>query len=137
MDALEVWREIQEAARGHRPDVRRVATMEPGDVVRQGDVYLTCVAALPAGLRRARDGQLALGSTQGSRHVLRGDAARIGWPPASRSPLQGPYIDSPEERVYVAHPEHGHLDLPPGRYSVTYQRDYAREREAELRPVVD
>jgi hypothetical protein len=50
-----------------------IATLSPGDVVCQGDRYITCVEAesrggVPAGTR-----QLAPGSSQGARHFAEGD----------------------------------------------------------------
>lgn len=154
--AAEVFSAITEAAKSHKPDVRRFATMKPGEFVRQGDIYAirvgdgdawaesiidndlrSAVLAARAGASRIpNDGQLALGTTQGSRHCLDGNVRCIRWF-ESNDPRVGPSVLSPSERVRIPHPEHGHLDLPPGEYQITYQRDYTRERAEEIRRVAD
>lgn len=112
-----------------------------GDVVRQGDLYLVCLEALPAGGERAPR-QLAPGETQGSRHVAAGEcvvhrpasaaavaqliktACRGAEVPAE---LVGPLVECLGETT-IEHPEHGHRILPAGSvWAVVYQRAFGEE----------
>jgi hypothetical protein len=136
MNATEIIAQITKQAESHKPDVRRVASMAVGEVARQGDVYLTRVDASHKRGKAISDRQLAPGTTKGSRHILATPEAKL-YAPAEPGPLTGPVVDSPTRRVYVEHPEHGHLDLPLGCYQTTYQRDYAKERADEVRRVAD
>lgn len=134
--AIEVMSQIEEAAKSHQPDVRRAATMKVGEVARQGDVYLERIEGPLGDWKATKERQLAPGTSKGSRHVVAASVdCRILEAPG-RDPLQGPCIIS-KSRLLVEHPEHGHLDLPPGCYAVSYQRQYARERAEELRRVQD
>lgn len=109
-----------------------------GEAVRQGDVYLTRLADLPDDRGAATDNrQLAPGSTRGSRHIVAAQSdVTITAPPKGSTVLVGPVIES-RSRLLVEHPEHGHIDLPPGIYQTSFQRDYARERAEEIRRVQD
>lgn len=100
----------------------------PGDTFRQGDLYLTLLEKVPEGAVPVRlpAGQLAPGTTQGSRHCLDSLRGVRVYELASPTPLDGPILDLAEERT-VEHPEHGHVQLPPGVYGVTYQRQFAEE----------
>src|SRR5262245_31926468 len=73
----------------------------------QGDLYFAKLTCLP----KARHpwpwmhGQLAPGTTQGSRHVV--DLAQVRlWVLATPTPLDGPIIEAPHGCV-ITHPEHG------------------------------
>lgn len=134
--ATEVLSEIQSAAAETRPDVRRVATMKPGEYARQGDVYVTRLNELPELGKPYEGRQLAPGTSKGSRHVVALSVDADLFDVVQPGPLDGPIIDA-KSRLLIEHPEHGHLDLPPGVYAVTYQRDYARERADEIRRVAD
>jgi hypothetical protein len=144
---------IAASAEQATPEVRHLPTMAVGEFVRQGDVYLIRIASLPPGFdRETKDRQLAPGTTQGSRHVLRDSAGlalrtraaqaisstlrawlakqpAIGRERAERMiPAQiGPAITSPE-RLLLEHPEHAHKDLPAGDYLCLYQLDFAEQR---------
>ncbi len=133
--AQEILSAIESAATKHSPDVRRVATMDVDEVARQGDVYLTRIDKMPKG-RAVKDRQLAPGTSKGSRHVIGTEVDCAIVMPAKRGPLDGPCIDA-KSRLVIEHPEHGWLDLPPGQYRTTYQRDFARERAEEVRRVQD
>lgn len=135
MNAATIIEQIVRQAESHKPDVRRFATMKYGEVVRQGDVYLSKIGDTALGEQIA-DRQLAPGTTKGSRHICATDSAKL-YAPKDPGPLTGPTIVSKTDRVIVEHPEHGWLDLPPGCYRVTYQRDYAEERADEIRRVQD
>jgi hypothetical protein len=125
----EVLRDVADQAERIRNDAeQRPAFVDPGDEVRQGDVYLTRLAGLPRGLvkvdRPAR--QLAPGDTQGSRHCLRSLRGVRVYRLAEPGPLDGPVIEAEREWA-VDHPEHANFVLPPGVYAVTYQRAFAEE----------
>lgn len=102
------------------------------DSIRQGDIYITRLDELPQGLTPATTNQLAPGTTQGSRHVVRHQDGVTVYSRGGDA-LTGPVIDAPQG-CYIEHPEHGHIDIRCGGvYSVTYQRAYAEE----LRRVAD
>ena len=132
--ATEVVTEIQENARKSTPALRRVEAMKVGEVVRQGDLYVTRVAKKAAHGKPTKNRQLAVGETQGSRHVAVGEL-EVFEPREGAGPLIGPLVLAPG-RWALEHPEHGHFDLPAGTFQVTYQRDYKREL-AEIRRVSD
>lgn len=137
--AIEVVTQIERKAAESTPSLRVVKRMKVGAVVRQGDLYLERLAALPKELgKRTADRQLAIGQTQGSRHVIdpAPEGLEIYAPPKDANALVGPVVSSPN-RIRLTHPEHGHFDLPAGIYQVRYQRDYAKERAEEIRRVSD
>ena len=117
-----------------------IALIEPGDVVRQGDIYLVSLDVSPASPKRWAGRQLAEGTTQGSRHVTVGDCDLFLPDPARAKDVLnrlipgtrdqelflGPVIEA-RESVTIEHPEHGHRTLPAGTYLVTYQRVWAEE----------
>lgn len=99
----------------------------------QGDLYFAKLAAVPRDARPwpFAHGQLAPGTTQGSRHCVDSTRVRL-WLLPQPTALEGPIIEAPDG-VEITHPEHGHLLFPPGVYQVTFQRAYADE----LRRVAD
>jgi hypothetical protein len=118
-----------------------VLHLDPGDNVRQGDIYVTRLGdRLPAKAGAYEGRQLAPGPTQGSRHVIVGpctlyrpdesEAAEIlgTLVPQARGQrlFIGPVIEA-TDAVTLEHPEHPHRTLPPGNYLVTYQRSYQDE----------
>lgn len=137
--AFEVVNEIEQRAASSEPTPRVLKSMATGEVVRQGDLYLERLTELPRDLgKRTEDRQLAVGQTQGSRHVV--DPAPKGLAiyarPEGATALVGPVVSSPK-RFRLTHPEHGHFSLPAGVYQVRYQRDFAKERAEEIRRVAD
>lgn len=126
--AIEVMRKIEaDAKMKAKPDAVKYGTTAPGDYHRQGDVYIRRLKALPKGLKTTQaQSQLAPGETQGSRHCLESIDGVKFYAPADKTPLDGPILqcDGP---VTVTHPEHGHVTLPAGVYSIHYQRQYAEE----------
>jgi len=113
----------------------RIGAASPGDVVRQGDLYLVCLESR-AGEQETMFRQLAPGTTQGSRHVAVGKCTvRTGCIHATVAKhhagvpeeLVGPSIECLGD-VTVTHPEHGDKVLPAGtNWAVVYQRAYAEE----------
>lgn len=94
-----------------------------GDRVRQGDVFLTLLARVPAGAgkMKAVPTQLAPGTTQGSRHTLDSTEGVTAYLRDGATEFEGPVLKLLKERI-IDHPEHGAWCLPPGIYGVTYQR---------------
>jgi len=133
--AQEIIGQMESVAAKHKPDVRRVATMNVGEWVRQGDVMLERVEGVPQG-EASGVRQLAPGTSRGSRHIIAGSVDCAIVMPENRGPLDGPCIDA-KSRLVIEHPEHGWLDLPAGQYRTYFQRDFARERAEEIRRVQD
>ncbi len=142
---LQVHHEIEAYAKTASPDVRRWdepltmkkvnGKMHP-QWVGQGDLQIAHCKAIPKDavvLKGGAEIQLAQGTTQGSRHMLQMREGVTLYRVAKPGPLDGGYIEA-KERCYIAHPEHAHMDLPPGLYAVTYQQDLGAD---ELRAVRD
>jgi hypothetical protein len=146
IDARTAYAEVARAAEAIRSDAHEaIATLSPGDVVRQGDLYITCLEGEPPGGRPAGTRQLAPGTTRGARHVVEGDcdvlevpdaaaitALRRVIPRADAGQFVGPLIRA-RGPVTITHPEHGDRTLPGDAcYLVTYQRSWnAEERSRE------
>lgn len=110
-----------------------------GDGVWQGDVGLELVAAVPDGCTLARrpserDRQLAPGTTQGSRHLIRDlSTVRFYRRTDAANPLLGPCFVCKEETV-VEHPVHGAVTIAKGHtVQVRYQREWDQEQRQERR----
>ena len=103
--------------------------------VRQGDVYITRVADDHPHGGRVESRQLAIGNTQGSRHMA-GDAFEIFEGTTLPEGVEdgtflGPCIKT-ETRELVKHPEHCWFSIPAGTYQVTHQTDIlTRERRKD------
>ncbi len=137
--AMKTVQDVAEAIRND--ETALVGTTSLGDVIRQGDVYLVCIKKLPAKKKPIQERQLAPGTTQGSRHVLKGEVRIYDCDKAELSALIkqanpkadvhveliGPAFETVGE-VEVDHPEHGNRVLPPGEVFVTvYQRMFAEK----------
>lgn len=130
---------VTEAEKIKNDEPATLAVLDPGDVIRQGDVYVIRLGdELPTHVSEWEGRQVAEGTTQGSRHTVEG-AAKLYRPddasasavlteliPATRAHEQffGPVIVA--EAVWtLAHPEHGDRTLPAGAYLITQQRAFA------------
>ena len=135
---LSVINQIVEASKAHKATPRKITGMKPGEVVRQGDLYIEKLESLPEVGEVTNNTQLAIGQTQGSRHIISPKPVNltIYSPPKGASALQGPFVSAPSAWT-LTHPEHGNYCFEAGAYKVTYQRDYAKERAEELRRVSD
>jgi hypothetical protein len=116
---------------------KTVESMEVWDRVRQGDLYLRMLPAVPktAVLVEKPLRQLAPGTSMGSRHCIKIEhMAHTRVYVDARNPLCGPVLDAlcPVE---IEHPEHGNIVLPAGAYRVTFQRQ--ANPAGDLRRVVD
>ena len=125
--ATEAHAEIQRLATEKAvPEVRFIDRIDIGKVVRQGDVYVHAVAENHPKGKEAKSRQLAIGTTQGSRHVAEAPSsvyegtAAPEW--CGQTTFVGPRIVS-QERFTITHPEHAQVSLPPGHYQVTHQLD--------------
>ena len=116
-------------------ETQTIGAASPGDAVRQGDVYLICLAddRSFSSTDEIKDRQLAPGTTQGSRHVLAGDVTIWKTNPLQNdanggtlpNELKGPSFRCNDE-VTVTHPEHGDRVLPKDSvWAVVYQRAHA------------
>ncbi len=106
-------------------ECRVIPPMSVGQVVRQGDIYIHAVAPDHAHGARTKNHQLALGSTQGSRHVAPADAEVYEGttaPTWASSALLGPLVKLLKAGT-ITHPEHAHIALHPGCYQITHQMD--------------
>ena len=142
IDACTAYAEVLHAAEEIRSDAHEtIATMSPGDVLRQGDLYITCLDSEPKGGRPAGTRQLAQGATRGAKHVVVGDcdvlnvpnahgvaALRRVVPGADAQQFIGSVIRA-RGPVTITHPEHGDRTLPGNAcYLVTYQRIWLEQK---------
>lgn len=145
MTATEAHAEIERLAKEKAiPEVRDGRGMEIGQGGRQGDIYVYRVPEdWPRG-KQLKDRQLAVGNTQGSRHIAAGHVEVFEGVKAPEfikaisvdgrevaMPL-GPCIVvkdvkkgkvSRTKKSTVTHPEHAHFMLDPGTYQVVHQID--------------
>lgn len=107
-----------------------------GDAARQGDIYITLLASVPAGAVRIDkpSRQLAPGNTQGSRHCLSSLSGVSVYRLKDATPYDGPVLDV-SKPVTITHPEHGDWSLPCGVYGISYQR--TEDSEGRIRRVQD
>lgn len=143
MTAVEAHARVERDAMSlSRPEVRDVReTLLPGKCVRQGDVYLVRLgdAQIPIAGRATplKTKQLVDGTSQGSRHVVVGNARLYEADPAITLPpcvrqgaLLGPVIHAVSEFT-VTHPEHAHVRCPAGAYQVIHQLDESTRQRVQ------
>jgi hypothetical protein len=118
-------------------DVRVCRNLPEGGALHQGDVYLHRVPDnWPRG-KQLGTRQVAVGQTQGSRHIAEGAGVQVcegkKLPASFRAPkwlngtppegiFLGPVVVA-EKRWSLSHPEHAKHTMPAGVYQVTYQGD--------------
>lgn len=137
--------EQHELAEQIRSDAPREVSLGKQDVIRQGDIYIARIPNLPAKMTARKNRQLADGNTQGSRHVLNGDAELYdpdidgmkevlakAYPQLDVQDYQiGPAFET-HGPVTVDHPEHGNRTLTePGCYAVVFQRSLTADMREE------
>jgi len=123
---------------GQRADFNDAHT--PGDMIRQGDLYITKIESVPTGYTRVEkpteaDRQLVPGNTEGAKHCLSsldGVTLHRSKNHGQENNLDGPCVEVTKP-VDIMHPTHGHVGLTEGTYSIGYQREYDRELEQERR----
>lgn len=125
LDAVQTLEKVDAGVKLNAPEVRKIKGMEVGQIVRQGDIYIHKVKADHPHGKKLKDRQLAIGNTQGSRHMASADAEVYEgkqapeWAPRA---LLGPLVKL-FKRSIITHPEHAHVELEPGNYQVTHQMD--------------
>ncbi len=129
-----------EAIRTHCEDIISDAEQmfpeaaSPGDVFRQGDIYIWREEDdLPTHLipLRGKDAkaQLVDDNSRGARHILENlEGVELFRDPEGDA-LQGPWFRLATEKV-LTHPDHGNVRMPPGNYSITRQRARAEDLRA-------
>ena len=126
METLKVYEQIEkEAQEKNVHENRTVKAFEVGKVIRQGDVYLHMVAPDHAHGPETQNRQLALGSSNGSRHMALAPAKIYEGTTAPSwcgRVFLGPLVQSDKPFV-VAHPEHASVECPAGTYQVSLQMD--------------
>lgn len=127
MDAKQILNKITNSAKSFvKPDKQVLNYLNLDEAVRQGDIYIKRIEAVPESaipIHNA-DGQLVPGASRGARHRIEDMSNCKLYRLPAPSPLEGPIIDA-SERFAVNHPEHGDFVLPSGVYHVRYQRTYA------------
>ena len=121
------------------PHMKRKAKTQvpvPRQIFRQGDVLIERVSKIPAGAKvRPRDhGRviLAYGEVTGHAHAI---ADTIEKPTCTLLDLpNGLAFLQVDALSRLVHEEHGTVELAPGHYQVTRQREYTPE---EIRNVAD
>lgn len=142
LSAEKALKSVQSSAEQVRNDETAVVgTMSLGDVVRQGDLYVIAVESIPKEAKLTKERQLVPGSTQGSRHTIKGKCSvftvnaesamaviheAVGRELELHSQLIGPMFRC-QQPVELDHPEHGNRVLPAGSYATVYQRAFAEE----------
>jgi len=120
-----------------RPEVRHISKMTIGQAVRQGDCYIVRISMTHKPGMPRKDFQLAPGTSRGSRHIATGEKIEVFEASAiprrsginSRA-LLGPVMVA-KSRCLVTHPEHAHVDLPPGAYQILYQMDMQTQERVQ------
>ncbi len=133
MDAVNAFTRIRESAAGRtKPAAKVIDCLEPGDAIRQGDLYVIRLASLPEGAEVMAEApmQLVPGRSRGSRHTITREtfAGCALYRLAATTELDGPVIVA-REAFEISHPEHGHFVLPAGTYQVRYQRRWSSRLE--------
>ncbi len=107
-----------------------LSAMVPSDEFHQGDVRIICLdKKLFDELRLTEitdfNGQVAPGSSQGSRHIIPELSNVKAYRMRDGNELDGPIIEA-SMPISVTHPEHGDcVNMPAGFYAFPGQRSYA------------
>jgi hypothetical protein len=108
-------------------------TLEEKQQFRQGDILIELVAEIPKLARRqerSRQVTLAYGEMTGHRHVLETEDPADWWRLDPRDHDKAAlgaseFFFSISAVGTVKHAEHAPIQLPPGHYRVTHQREYS------------
>lgn len=126
METLKIYEQIEtEAKEKNVHDNRTVTEFQIGKVIRQGDIYLHMVSPDHPHGDKTENRQLAIGASNGSRHMAL-DPAKVydgtKAPEWCGDVFLGPLVQSDKPFV-VAHPEHANIECPAGTYQITHQMD--------------
>jgi hypothetical protein len=85
---------------------------------RQGDLLIKKISEMPANVKESGDKILALGETTGHKHqLMSSEILRVG----NNKTVQYLEIVEPDK---ILHEEHAKIDLHPGKFQVTQQREF-------------
>ena len=131
VNVKDVFEKIENAALCADDSTRYIRAMVVGQIIRQGDIYITRLEdSAPCG-PETEERQLVAGVSIGSRHLVSGDVTV--YVRNSKNPLEGPYIRMTGDKMRIEHPEHAHVVVfQGGLFGVTYQRDFASEERARV-----
>jgi hypothetical protein len=118
----EVLGRIETEAQSPSWAVRVVPDCQPGEGIRQGDVYVHALPSVPNHGHLLATRQLVQAGSTSRGHVIEGDAAL--YERYRAGPFDGPLLEL-RSRAVLTHPEHAHISLPAGWYEVRYQIDYS------------
>lgn len=125
---------LRRAAKKHErdtlPEPVQAPAMSHGQLWAQGDVGILAVDHLPKGARACpapTNGQVAPGTTQGSRHCVSARDGAVKFYRHGGDALSDLSLDASEPWT-MTHPEHGHVTFPPGLYQIIHQQNEQRER---------
>jgi hypothetical protein len=128
MNTIETVSEVVNYAKCPFKDTRVIDAINVGQWIRQGDVYLERIGS-PSDWAETPNRQLAIGTTNGSRHtvfdnvtVLKNPENGVVKKTSTGAVCMGPQVVS-KERFTVSHPEHADFSLPAGCYQVRFQVD--------------
>lgn len=127
IDAIKVHHKIKNRSSESVKKHLVVKSIEVGQHVRQGDIYIRKIDAVTSNVK-IKTKQLAPGNSKGSRHIV-DDHVKLyhGYCGEEiQEFLKGPQISSETDFV-VNHPEHANVTMPAGAYQVTYQTDFIRK----------
>lgn len=130
---LDIEALIEEISSSKVHDTREIKEMEIGQVVRQGDIYITKVPSNHKKGPLKESHQLATGTSKGSRHeadrnflVYEGVKIPSGF---EEGTFLGPCIVTSKGGT-ITHPEHAWCKLPKGTYQITHQTDLRTRQRA-------
>lgn len=128
--ALEAHNLIKQYCGTEFQETRFIDNVTSNEYPRQGDLYIVRIDNWIEDYHvEVKTRQLAPGTTQGSRHILVGEA-QVFAPKNNSTPdktsrgymLKG-MVFLAKGFVTIEHPEHAHISLPAGTYQVCHQVD--------------
>jgi len=129
MKTIDAIHAVIDHAKSPLKEARVIDSIEVGQFVRQGDVYIQRIAKAD-NWKATLNRQLAPGTTLGSRHTVDSSVTVLANPRGARverlgndrARCLGPQLIS-ESRFTVSHPEHADMSLPGGCYQIMFQVD--------------
>ena len=132
--AVDSFEKIRNHAEAIKNDEHaEVGAMSVNDCYWQGDVGVVFVddGKVPEGWQVAKEQnpQLAVGNTQGARHIIENMEGVTLFQQNSATSLDGPGIEA-KKGFRLNHPEHGDRTFLPGVYRTRFQRAFGDELRA-------
>lgn len=128
-DIKTIGKRLREAAEKTTHRHATAPEMRVGQMYAQGDIGVLAIRDLPenaAKIDRPANGQVAPGTTQGSRHCI-DESDAVCYYRFPGDDLSDLCVESTEAWT-LRHPEHGHVTFGPGRYQLVHQQNEQRER---------